>query len=383
MPPSISRAARRIITFVAAALSASATPLVSSAQFINPFGNGVLPTIKAEDQNGISGIADNRGTGGIFPNDQIDIDGEFGLLVGLADLLGRVRGLPPTTDPGEIQEREQIVDGLLDIAGLLTTKLDSGGPPATSLGSVFGVNPSATVAGINDTARAIASLTERNVLTSDAVSLSVAVVANADPFFVMTGSITNASAAQPLNLFLPFEEAFLDPIPLDAPLLRELFISTELRDTDGDGAASLQSAELSFQVQATTDTDNPSLGNTDPIGVSESLGLPRLRNPGVEFFRFADAAEVDNSLFVSQRAEISHATGQLVLRNLSPGDTVDFTAILSLGIEGDPLTPLIPAASLRSLLLGAELVAQNAVPEPSAALLAICGIAATAARRRR
>ena len=69
---------------------------------------------------------------------------------------------------------------------------------------------------------------------------------------------------------------------------------------------------------------------------------------------------------------ISHVLGGMFIEDVSPGDTATFTAILSLGIEGDETVPLISVESLESIIGSADAIALEAtLPEPtSSAMLA-------------
>lgn len=354
-------------------------PGACRAQLINQFGNLVFPDFGVSIDEGIGLIDDPGVTGDPLADGKVAIADvgitDLGLLLAL--MIADVNSLPPTTDPAEIEERDAIVDGLVDIVELLDQKAAAGAVvPSSFVSGSFTIN----FPGLNDIVRAVGDLNKSGVVTSDSVNAAVAVIADVDPFLILSGSITNTSETESINAFLPFEEAFLSAMPLEAPVLRETFISASIEDTNGDGDASLGSASLSFEVQATTDPNNPSLANTDPVGLSERLSISRV-TPGFEFTNQRSAQEIDKSTLQSLRGQLSHATGQVLLEQISPGDTANFTAILSLGVENDPLFPLIPVESLHALTRGVLITPLSTVPEPSSVLLAVAAAGLTLTSR--
>jgi len=109
-------------------------------------------------------------------------------------------------------------------------------------------------------------------------------------------------------------------------------------------------------------------------------------NAGDSSERFRDTAEVNRSRInrIDPDAVISHLTGEFRIQDLSPGDSVTFTAVVSLGIEGDPFTPLISADSIAAIHQAGQFLDANSetVPEPSSAILSLGFLAAAGFSRR-
>ena len=211
---------------------------------------------------------------------------------------------------------------------------------------------------------------------------TIAAITNTDPFVLINGSFTNTSETERLDVFVNFEQGLFDALPLDTPLMQQLLLDVEIEDTNGDGIAAADSANLDFSIFGTTDPQDPSTANTVPLGQVEGVfgRIGNSRDDSIEEgLRIVDdPAFVDKSIIefnpddVPDGTMISHVLGGMFIEDVSPGDTATFTAILSLGIEGDETVPLISVESLESIVSSSDVLALEAtLPEPtSSAMLA-------------
>jgi len=352
---------------------------------INQFGNLVLPNTVVYDAQGIMNLRDSSGSAG-ESEDIISLDEGLEIIAAVKQLREDV--IDATTgNPSEQLDIGFALDNLLEqLEGKAASATLAGqGNPFGNLGGEILLN----VPGAGAISQAIANLPTANFITGDAVQAAINVVADADPYLSIGGTITNTSETESLSVFLPFEESFLEPIALDADLVRQTFFEVSLDDTNGDGSASLQNGQVAFQVLATEDLDDPTFFNADNIGTSETLGISRITDttdPRI-LTRLSNVQAVNRSRIdrVDADAVISHLTGEFRIEDLSPGDSVTFTAVVSLGIEGDSLTPLISADAIAAIHQAGQFLDANrgVVPEPSSAVLLATSLLSLICRCRR
>jgi|GEM_PF-2685621 len=221
----------------------------------------------------------------------------------------------------------------------------------------------------------------------------ITTINNTDPYVSLHGSLTNTSATETLDLNINFEQGLFDALPLDTPLVRQVLLDVELEDTNGDGVAAARSASFGFSAFGTDDPNNPTLVNTAPLGSVESafdfIGdfSDNTIEAGLRIVAETDFVDLSAQLVPGEVPEgtlITHLLGGLSIEDLSPGDTVNFTAILSVGIDGNPTVPLIPVENLESIFGAAQLIGTfpGFVPEPSSLLLAVGASSLLLSRRK-
>jgi|GEM_PF-2233382 len=246
-------------------------------------------------------------------------------------------------------------------------------------GGSFGVNREPV-----PLSEALSGLSEIASQTADAAESAIVSLADTDPFLAFQGSFTNRSATDTINVFLPFEQAFAEPIPIDSGLSRQILVDLKANDTNGDGAASVQEGRIEYFIQGANNITGPDINSTRNLGAVDSLGLSRINERFVDGRRRVSSIDLVNSGDrdrFSDQAGLTHMVGQVFLRDISPGDTVDFTFIISLGVPGNPSLPLLPVEELAQIFDVNQALVTN-IPEPTGVLLAGALIGLVGRRRR-
>ncbi|MEM8985064.1 MAG: PEP-CTERM sorting domain-containing protein [Pseudomonadota bacterium] len=217
-------------------------------------------------------------------------------------------------------------------------------------------------------------------------------LADTDPYVVLQGAVTNTSATETLDFALGFEEALFEALdPNLFSLSRQLFLEVQLEDTNGDGAVSARSASLGFSAFGTNDPANSSTGTTDPLGVNEFVfdTIRDQNNDGLEegLRLFEDTAPLDLTQLAGLPDDVlvTHLLGTLDILDLSPGDTANFTAVLSVGDITNPALPLLGAENLAEIFRAGAFLAEFGapIPEPSTAALLLIYLVTSTSRRRK
>lgn len=363
------------------------SPLFAESVNVNEFGNVVFPVATVSSVTGIPPIGDAGGSQST--NDDVRPQRIVNFREDLEDIRAEVDDIlalepPPTTE--QFEEASAILDGLENIRSLFEFKIigeRTGSLLTVPINTVELNTPDfsvieAALTGLQSLGGVKVGGGSRDELTSSSVAAVAQLIADSDPFITMTGAITNLSETESINAFLPFELAFEDPIALDTPLVRQALISAHIQDANDDGEASLRDASVQFSFFATEDPADPTFENTQSIGLTESLGVSRIPVDRL-IERVGPVEPIDQSFIdrVSEDASFSHLLGEIRLLDISPGDTVSFRAIVSVGDPNDPNLPFLDAQDLNLMLSAIELVGRLQVPEPSSVwlLVSLVGLA--------
>ena len=353
------------------------SPLCAESVNVNEFGNLVLPKHVVSNEDGTPPIRDAGGSQSQNTNDDVFQERFTDLIETIDGIIGSVDdvlGQDPQPPGIDFDEINAMLLGLERIRAIVEAK-------------PVGLRPTSFIMPVNtlevntpdfsffeDVVGALAAV-ELTIdirdgpddrITSDDVNGALRLLANADPFITMTGAITNLSETESINAFVPFELAFEDPVALDTPLVRQAYIAAHLNDTNDDGEASLRDASVQFSFFATEDPTDPTSENTQSIGLTEALGVSRIPVDRL-IERVGPVEPIDQSFIdrVTEDASFSHLLGEIRILDISPGDTVSFRAIVSVGDPNDPNLPFLNAQDLNLMLSAIELVGRFQVPEPS------------------
>jgi len=268
---------------------------------------------------------------------------------------------------------------------ILLNQLEASLEQATTAATASGVFSQASIGALNSTLMNILNGFPDSVNFGNAeqVAREVQVAARAaintladtDPFVILQGVVTNDSSTEVLDFSIGFEEALFAALdPNDVSLSRQILLDVQLSDTNGDGIASARSASFGFSAFGTNEPNAPSLSNTQPLGTNETVfdfisdadgdGLEE----GLRLIEGTEPVDLSQLLFLPEdfvdpdNTLVSHLLGTLDIQDISPGDTVLFTAILSVGDPTDPNLPLLDVEQLEAILTAGSLVGVRLCP---------------------